>query len=257
MKRVERKYGWLRDLPSQVPWFDHEGLLRAARTPDVTAWRRFLRWCYDQGSEGSCTANSGQGATRLRRAILGMHDFDGARQFLYAMTLRLTQPNPTDTGATISDTVRAEWLYGVPLESSWPYRTPLSQDPRKNAKVMAEAQRHQLLGKAPVQQTQEAIEACLAAGQPVQFGMMLHQSFESFAVQRTGIVPMPRMFERQLGGHAMYLFDYNRPKRKFYGPTSWGPTFGQDRLGILEFPYELILDTDTAADFWTYITPEE
>jgi len=39
------------------------------------------------GSEGSCTANSGQGATRLRRAILGMHDFDGARQFLYAMTL--------------------------------------------------------------------------------------------------------------------------------------------------------------------------
>jgi len=25
MKRVERKYGWLRDLPSQVPWFDHEG----------------------------------------------------------------------------------------------------------------------------------------------------------------------------------------------------------------------------------------
>jgi C1A family cysteine protease len=245
-----RRYGWRRDLPSQIPWFDHERLLRAAGAPPAQFdGRPFVKWVYDQGQEGSCTANSGVSSERYFRATHGLADFLGSRQFLYYVTRASEGTAGSDSGATIADTVAAEAKWGVCPEPSWPYAKKLTAKP--TAAAYAEAKKHLVLAKAPVQQLQQAMEAVLAAGQPIHYGMTVYESFESDAVARSGIVPMPRRSEQALGGHALVLVGYLRAKKVFIGLNSWGPTWGQGGLGVFQIPYAYLLNPDLASDFWT------
>jgi C1A family cysteine protease len=248
---MRRQYGWRKDLPSEITWFDHEKLRGVAPTPDVTNNRQFIKWVYDQGAEGSCTANSAMGTNRFFRQVNGLIDSLGSRQFLYYVTRSLEGSTRYDAGATIADTVSAEVKFGICLESLWPYSKPLSAKP--NAQAYADGMKHQVLSKAPVQQTQSALELVLAAKRPIHFGMTVYESFESNAVAKTGIVPMPKTHEKVLGGHALWLFDYDRPKRKAYGQNSWGAKWGQDKLGIFEIPYDYLLSPDLTGDFWTIL----
>lgn len=248
-------YAWKRDLPSQVPWFDHRLKLGVAPTPDVTANRKFVTWVYDQGKEGSCTANSAMGTNRFFRAVNNLKDFDGSRQFLYRATTQLAGYAGIDEGASISDTIEAEVRYGICHEELWPYATPLSKEP--SGEAYTDALEHQVLVKAPVEQTQEALEAVLASQRPLHYGMAVYSSFESINTKATGIVTMPLAKERMLGGHALWLFDYDRPRRVFYGQNSWGPAWGQNQLGIYEIPYDYILDPDYASDYYTISSIEE
>jgi C1A family cysteine protease len=211
--------------------------------------RAFIKWVYDQGDEGSCTANSGVGAERFFRATHGLPDFLGSRQFLYYATRSLEGSTGSDSGASIADTETAEQKFGVCMEATWPYSKKLTAKPSTAA--YKEALQHIVLAKAPLQQTQAALEACIAAKQPVHYGMTVYQSFESDAVAASGVVPMPKKRESALGGHALYLFDYDRPKKLFYGQNSWGTTWGQDKLCLFSIPYAYILDSDYASDFWT------
>jgi C1A family cysteine protease len=244
MKRV---YGWKRDLPSQVPWFDHP--LLVARTPDVVDNRASIKWVYDQLQEGSCTANSAMGTNRFVRAVKKMPDFLGSRQFLYYVTRSLEGSTKSDSGATIADTVTAEVKFGICLETLWSYSKALTAKPSVTA--YADGLNHQVLIKQPVQQTQAALEACLTARQPLHYGMTVYDSFESNTVAKSGVVPLPKRSESALGGHALWLHSYDRTKKLFYGQNSWGPQWGQGKMGIFSIPYAYILDPDMASDFWT------
>ena len=127
---VRRKYGWRRDLPSKVPWFDHMKLQRQMGVPPpVTDNLHYIKWVYDQMAEGSCTSNSGMGTQRFFRATHNLPDFDGSRQFLYYVTRSLEGSQGEDSGASIADTVMAEMKFGTCLEQDWPYSMPLDQEP--------------------------------------------------------------------------------------------------------------------------------
>lgn len=252
--KQQHKFGWIPDLPSQVPWFDHERLMaRLGKTPDFTEWWKLVFWCNDQGNEGSCTANAGVTAERLFRVIRKMHDVDLARQFLYNRTCMIEGHPRQDTGASIADTVEAEMEFGVCLEKYHPYSTPLSRNPSTTA--VKNALTHQVLKKQPVRQTQAAIEACLAAGQPLQFGFTVYPSFESPIVQRTGIVPMPTKADLRagpLGGHAQCGCDYDRRTKQLFTLNSWGKKSGLNGIGLFKFPISYVLDGDLSSDFWTF-----
>jgi C1A family cysteine protease len=245
-----RKYGWIPDRPSQVPWFNHARLLAKMPPglPVKTNNRPFVKWVYEQ-TDSDCTANSGVAAERFFRATHCLPDFLGSRRFLYYATRSLEGSTGNDNGASIADTVTAEQKFGVCLETLWPYSKKLTVKPTTAA--YKDALNHQVLVKAPVEQTELALEACIAAGQPVHYGMTVYQSFESDAVAASGKVPMPKKREAALGGHALYLFDYDRPKKLFYGQNSWGPQWGMGGLGIYSIPFAYILDPDYASDFWT------
>jgi C1A family cysteine protease len=245
---MKRTYGWIPDRPSQVPWFNHARLLTAP-LPDKTNNRPAIKWVYDQGDESSCTANSGIAAERFFRAMHGLPDFLGSRQFLYYVTRSLEGSAGSDSGASIADTETAEQQFGVCLETLWPYAKKLTVKPSTAA--YKDALNHQVLAKAPVEQTELAIEACIAARQPVHYGMTVYSSFESDAVAASGVVPMPKKRESARGGHALYLFDYDRTKKLFYGQNSWGIEWGQAGLCLFSISYSYILDPDLASDFWT------
>ena len=251
------RYGWIRDQPSQEPWLDHKALgAKLGKTPDRTNNRKFVTSSYDQGDESSCTANSDLGAQNYLRTVLKMPKQDLSRQFLYYATRSLEGTVKSDCGASISDTQIAAAKFGVCHEKLWPYSKPFSVKP--SAEAYSQALDHQVLVKMPVQQMQEALETVLAAKQPLHYGMTVYRSFESNETARTGIVRMPRrFFDSAVGGHALWLFDYDRIKRLFYGQNSWDPKeWGTDGLCLFSIPYDYILDPDYAADFWTFTKVE-
>jgi C1A family cysteine protease len=245
MDKIVRKYGWRRDLPSQIPWFDHNKL-RVGINPPVVDNSSYIKFCYDQGQEGSCTANSGLGSNRFFRSVTGMPDFDGSRQFLYYVTRAGEGTQDSDSGASIADTVTAEATVGICLESTWAYTNDLTVKPSDQA--YSEAKLHQVLAKSPVEQTQDALETVLASKRPLHYGMTVYQSFENAS---NGVVPMPGFFEQPLGGHALFLHSYDRNKKLFYGQNSWGTEWGYGGLCLFSIPYDYILSSDYASDFWT------
>jgi C1A family cysteine protease len=93
------------------------------------------------------------------------------------------------------------------------------------------------------------MKGCLASGFPFVFGFTVYTSFESEEVAHTGIVPMPSEGEQALGGHAVVAVGYNDASKRFIVRNSWGVQWGQK--GYFEIPYEYLINSDLADDFWT------
>src|SRR4029077_3660481 len=98
-------------------------------------------------------------------------------------------------------------------------------------------------------QTLDEMRACLADGYPFVFGFTVYEAFDSVAVARTGVVPMPKPKERMIGGHAVLAVGYEHAKRRFLVRNSWGSGWGMK--GYFTMPYEYLADRDLSDDFWT------
>jgi C1A family cysteine protease len=93
------------------------------------------------------------------------------------------------------------------------------------------------------------MKACLASGYPFIFGFTVYDSFESDAVAKTGIVPMPSKTELVLGGHAVMAVGYDDSKKWFIVRNSWGEDWGDK--GYFYIPYDYLTNKNLASDFWT------
>ena len=79
--------------------------------------------------------------------------------------------------------------------------------------------------------------------------------FESEAVAKTGIVPLPDTKNEQLlGGHCIDLVGYDDIKEVFICRNSWGEGWGDG--GNFYLPYKFALNPHLVADLW-YITDAE
>ena len=81
------------------------------------------------------------------------------------------------------------------------------------------------------------------------FGFTVYESFESEAVAKTGVVPMPQSTEKVLGGHAVLAVGYDDPHQRFIVRNSWGSGWGM--AGYFTIPYAYLTDSNLADDFWT------
>jgi C1A family cysteine protease len=237
-----RGYGWRPQLP------DVRDKLYTARLTDLPPAEFDLRPSmppvYDQGQLGACTGNAIAAAMEYERGRQGLSEFVPSRLFVYYNERALEGTVSSDSGAAIRDGIKVVNTDGVCPETMWPYDIGMfAVKPPKRCYVTAESDKAvQYLAIQTLGDLKDAIASKLS----VVFGFTVYQSFESPAVAKTGVMPMPLQGEATVGGHAVVAVGYSDPKQQLIVRNSWGPSWGDG--GYFYMPYEYVTGSKISAD---------
>ena len=108
----------------------------------------------------------------------------------------------------IRDGIKSVSKQGAPHEPPWPYDIAKFR-PKPSPAAYRDGKKHPAILYQRLSQTLDQLKGCLAAGFPFVFGFTVYESFESQAVAKSGMVPMPQTGEQQLGGHAVLAVGYH------------------------------------------------
>jgi len=197
---------------------------------------------YDQGTLGSCSANAGIAA----RVMLDNLSADLSRLFQYYMERKIEHDVNTDGGAQMRDIGKALLNYGATPEVYFPYvianfKKAPTHDAITHALTYKIKSYHAVADVTGIKQILALMQ------QPVLSGIDVYASFESDKVAKTGLVPVPKPNEKNLGGHAILIVGYNDAKKWFICRNSWGETWGDK--GYFYLPYDFFTK-GFASDFW-------
>jgi C1A family cysteine protease len=242
-------YGWRRDLPDARDLLYAAPLLSLPKgLPTSVDLRSKCPPVYDQGQLGCCTGNGIAGAIQFDQMKLGKKSFTPSRLFIYYNERVMEGDVSQDNGAQVRDGIKSVGTIGAPPETDWPYDIAKFAD-QPPAKAYTDAKLDLVSSYARVSQILQQMQGCLAEGYPFVLGFTVYESFESADVAKTGIVPMPKSKESVVGGHCVVAVGYNDKTRTFILRNSWGPKWGMK--GYFTMPYEYLLDSHLASDFWT------
>jgi C1A family cysteine protease len=247
--RTQKRYGWRPDTPDMRDFM--LAVAPAKTLPATLSLRKTMPPVYDQGQLGSCTANSVGAVVEFNE--LKEKEPDAAtpsRLFIYYNERAMEGTVSQDSGAEIRDGIKSVAQLGVPPETMWPYViTQFAKKPP--AAAYKAAKKHEAIRYARVAQDALALQNVLASGFPISFGFTVYSSFESAAVAKNGIVPMPQSAETVLGGHAVVAIGYKPLQGQLYFEcrNSWGPSWGDK--GYFWMPSAYITSASLASDFWT------
>jgi C1A family cysteine protease len=245
-----KRFGWVRDIPDQRD-FRYQPPPRLARAlPPRVDLRDGFPSCYNQGELGSCTANAIAGALQfLERKEGSPSPVMPSRLFIYYNERALEGTVESDSGAQIRDGIKSVVKRGFCSEDLWPYDIKRFTA-RPPASCYSAALKDRVSEYLRLDHEQSVnLLTCLASGYPFVFGFSVYESFESPEVAATGIVRMPRMGERVLGGHAVVACGYNMKAGRFIVRNSWGGRWGMN--GYFTMPFDYLTDAFLSADFWT------
>ncbi len=203
---------------------------------------------YDQGDLGSCTAQAWAAVHQFLHKKAGLTAYIPSRLFIYYNERVLEGTVSWDSGASLTDGAVVMRKQGGPNEAIWWYNTT-KYTVKPNQSVYADGLKHLTTGTARVRQTKDDFKKILAAGYPIVGGFSVYESFESDAVTSTGVVPMPKMTEGLLGGHAIVIVGYSDEKQWWIVRNSWGAEWGDK--GYCYMPYDYLTNYNLADDFWT------
>jgi C1A family cysteine protease len=198
----------------------------------------------NQGQIGSCTANALVGNLEFLENKNKSNYVDLSRLFIYYNERFVENTVAQDAGATLRDGIKVLKNYGVCTEKIWPYEEkPLLLKPSATAYDAAldnRVSRYERLTDL------HEFRDCLSQGFPFVFGIEVFDSIESPEVAESGFIPMPRVYETKLGGHALLAVGYDDKKELLIIRNSWGTNWGVNGYGWIPYDY---LRT-YGADFW-------
>lgn len=242
--QVRHLQGWRPDRA------DHRDRVAVQSATDLPARADLLGICppvRDQGSLGSCVANSSLEAMGFLYTRKGKPDPKLSRLFAYYYTRTLEGTPPTeDSGCQIRDCMKVLASLGCCLEATWPYEmAKFDAAPPPSATV--EAGQHKLLlyVRLPSIRT---IKASIVHGYPVVGGFTVPDNMMSDACTATGDVKYPGPGESFVGGHAVLFVGYDDEHELLTFQNSWGTQWGRSGRGTL--PYKFIT-SGLAEDFWS------
>lgn len=210
-----------------------------------------IDWVYDQGHESSCVAHAITSNIRYLEKVKKDNIILPSRNFIYYNAR--ANDNPPNTNADDGTEIRsglqgvANGGYGFCPESMWGYQpsTVFAHPPI----ACYNAAESNIIGPYRfVNQDRVTIQAALAGGQPVVFGIEVFKSMMSDEVAESGIVPMPTANDEPLGGHAIMMVGANNSSQQYKFLNSWGENWGQKGFGFL--PFSFVESSMTASDFY-------
>jgi C1A family cysteine protease len=245
-------YGWVRDLPDMRDFLYAAPLLQfRSGLPTKVDLRSKCPPVYDQGQLGSCTANGIAAAVEFDQRKQGVKVFVPSRLFIYYNERAMEGTISQDSGAQVRDGIKSVATLGAPPEKDWPYNIQAFAE-KPPLKAYTDAKKDLVSAYARVAQGATQMQGCLAEGYPFVFGFTVYDSFESEAVAKSGVVPMPASGEKVLGGHCMLVVGYDASARVFIVRNSWGRSWGMK--GYCTMPFEYLISPHLASDFWTLRT---
>ena len=212
----------------------------------------------NQGNLSSCSGQAFAGAIEFLENSRNEFEtkagtfFQVSRLFVYYNERILERTTTKDAGAVLKDGIAALSIYGICEEALWPYDvSKFATAPAPHA--YADALTRKVTQSARVM-TQEIsnVKQVLASNYPIVIGIQLFASFESNSVAASGVVNMPKIGEKCLGGHAVLIVGYDDATERVTVRNSWGPEWGQG--GYFTLPYAYITNASLASDAWVIKT---
>lgn len=280
--KLNKKLGWLKDYADIRDFSPEHNMIKPMLTkirksplnnksdlPEKMDLRSLCSPVEDQEDIGSCTANAGVALIEYFENKAYHKFLDASRLFLYKVTRNYMQVQG-DTGAYLRSTIAAMALFGVPPEKYWPYDTSrFDEEPPTFCYSFAQSYKaikyfrldsHGLSQEVVLNR----IKNFLSTGFPSMFGFTVFDSIEQSG-NNNGQIPFPNPeTDRVVGGHAVAAVGYNdkkviqnenqgKPKTTgaFLIRNSWGKGWGEDGYGWL--PYDYVLKSNLASDWWTLI----
>ena len=239
--------GWLPDArDNDFPYSAPYAVMRAG-LPETTDLTPQSPEIWDQGPCGSCVGQGVGFGVIFDWMRQGLPIYIPSRLFIYYCARVLEHTASIDVGCTIRDAIKVVGKLGAPHEHEWPYDiSKFAVKPPK--KAYTDAKLRQAVQYYRVTKSATQIKACLTEGFPVIFGCAVFESFESDDVANTGIVPMPRWGEQNLGGHCMVIVGHDDKTQRFLVRNSWGKNWGMAGYGTMPYAY---ITGNLAADLWT------
>lgn len=216
---------------------------------------------FDQGQQGSCTANAGCADKAAQEILTGTYPGPFSRAFLYYEMRKLHGWQNEDSGAMMEDIGTVLGQEGVCLDSTMPYNqfdytTPPDQTAKDEAANWATNRDQTRLSWSELKSA--LVDGpVLVDGVPVgwpRIGVPIYSSFTR-SEYNGGWVPVPEASEEMLGGHALLVVGYDD---YLTGPdgnmgyyivlNSWGTL--QGAKGYQYFPYNYENETGPQSDNW-------
>jgi C1A family cysteine protease len=253
VKPKTNKYGWKRPLP-HAGHKTYKIENRTAGLPTKVDLRTKMPPVYDQSSLGSCTANGTLASVQYEQIHHGLPNYMLSRLFQYYNTRAIEKTTGSDSGGTIADAVKAVATYGFCPENMWQYViSRFTQRPPAACYLAAKKNILRSVDYYNVAQNAYDMKHALANGNCIIIGFTVYESFESPEVAKTGIVPMPDIYNEQvMGGHCVLVVGYDDTKKKWIVRNSWGSMWGM--AGYCLFPEEYLTNPNLADDFWVIKT---
>jgi C1A family cysteine protease len=201
-----------------------------------------------QGDLGSCVAHTAISALRWHVIRSGGNDRQLSRLGLYFFTRMIEGTINDDAGCEARNCIKAIRKYGAGDESLWPYvEKRFKMAPPKTLIDTGQLWNSLTYERVPV--TGISVKSALATGFPVMIGLTLFESFESEAVEKSGVVPMPNIeLENPVGGHEMLCVGYGQKKGYFTVANSWSTEWGDK--GYCYIPERYVGSANLGADYW-------
>lgn len=225
-----------------------------------------IPFVFNQLNLGSCGLNA---AIMYVMYLYGFKIPLLSRLYPYLKVRQIMGTVNEDSGVQLRDVCKVLVEYGACIEDMFPYVTStFANSPTSEAIMDENAIKHRITSYYRVSNLDE-YKLAISQGHLVLLGMSVYESMETPKVAKTGILPMPKWFEKLLGGHAVLGCAYKDTQilalQKFFMNliqtysegsnnmlNSWGEEWGQN--GFFEMSYEYY--NKYVADAWVLILEE-